>query len=184
MKIMKYQKPTDQIPSQFLKRNIERINVLDKPIIDVACGYGRNGAYLANKEYKVVFIDHDIDCLKFIQEGKSLSEDGNVDKKYIRTIKKDLESEPLPFPDSSVGGVIDIHYYNPFLISESIRVLCKGGFLCFETIDGRGDNVELLPEYKFIKESLKDFEIIEYHESRKGPEWMHKATLKIFAIKN
>ena len=179
----KYQKPIDQAPSKFLIRNLNRINILEKPIIDAACGYDRNGAYLAKNRYKVIFIDYDIDCLKYIQEGKTISDKGHVDKKYIRTIKKDLENELLPFPDESVGGVIDIHYYNPLLINESVRVLCKGGFLCFESIEARGKNIDSLPEYGSIRKSLKNFEIIEYHEYEKGSKWMHKATLKVLAIK-
>ena len=49
MKNIKYQKSSDQVPFKFLIRNLNRINILEKSIIDVACGYGRNGAYLAKK---------------------------------------------------------------------------------------------------------------------------------------
>ena len=180
----KHCKPKDQTPSAFLVKNIEKIDILDKPILDVACGYGRNGAYMIkNKNSRVVFIDHDIDCLKYIQTGKNLSVNGDVDVNNIRVLYRNLNSGKLPFPDNSVGGIIDIHYYNPLLINEMVRVLAVGGFFCFESISARGKTICELPDYYYIKYLLDKFKIISYFEKRVVPEEFCKSITKIFAIK-
>lgn len=180
---LKHHKPKDQEPSSFFKKNIEKINIVDKPILDLACGYGRNGAFLAKRNHRVVFIDNDIECLKFIKAGKQISIDGDVDINNIRVLKKDLRLGRLPFPSLSTAGIIDIHYYNPLLIEEGIRVLASGGFFCFESIDARGNNVYELPDYGFIRDILGDFEIISYSERLVKPKRLGKSVIKIFAIK-
>lgn len=179
---LKHYKPKDQTPSAFLVKNIEKIQIIDKPILDLACGYGRNGGYLARK-YRVVFIDNDQDCLNFVRMGKNLSVDGDIDVNNIRVLKRNLRTGKLPFPDNSTGGVIDVHYYNPLLIGEMIRVLAPGGFFCFESIGGRGNNIYELPDYRYIKFMLKSFEIVSYFEKMAKPEELCKSVTKIFAIK-
>ena len=180
---LKHYKPKDQTPSGFLVNNIKKIDILDKPILDIACGYGRNGGYLAYNNCRVVFIDNDIDCLNYIQTGKELSVNGDVNVNNIRVLYKNLNLGELPFPNNSVGGIIDVHYYNPLLIKEMVRVLDVGGFFCFESISARGKNIFELPDYNFIKHEINGFEIISYVERKVGPEELCKSTTKIFAIK-
>ena len=180
---LKHYKPIDQTPSSFLVNNIKKIDILNKPILDIACGYGRNGGFLAYNNCRVVFIDNDIDCLKYIQTGRGLSVQGDVDANNIRVLYKNLNLGKLPFPNDSVGGIIDIHYYNPSLIGELIRVLDVGGFFCFESISARGQNIFELPDYNFVKNKLNDFEILSYFERKVFPEELCKSVTKIFAIK-
>lgn len=175
--------PIDQTPSRFLVDNLKLIDISDKPILDVACGYGRNGGYLAKNNHRVVFIDKDIECLRYIKNGGKLSEQGHVDTRNVYALYKNLDEGKLSFPNDSTGGVIDIHYYNPLLIDELIRVLDKGGFFCFESISARGKNVYELPDYHFIKDKLKNFKIISYVERKVNPEELGKSVMKVFAIK-
>lgn len=180
---LKHHKPKERVPSCFLVENIGKIDILEKPILDIACGYGRNGAFLAKNNHRVVFIDNDIECLKYIKTGKEISKNKEVDMKYIRTLYKNLSSGKLPFPDNSVGGIIDIHYYNPLLVEEMIRVLDIGGFFCFESISARGRNIYELPDYYFIRHAMKNFEIISYFEKVIEPKSLCKSVTKIFGIK-
>lgn len=125
---LKHYKPRDQTPSSFLFNNIKKIVIPNKPILDIACGYGRNGGFLAYKDCRVVFIDNDIDCLKYIQTGKDLSIYGDVKTENIRVLYKNLNLGKLPFPNDSVGGIIDIHYYNPcgiVFVLLNIMLRCK-----------------------------------------------------------
>lgn len=180
---LKLSRSKDQTPSQFLMDNIKLIDILNKPIIDVACGYGRNGGYLVKDNNRVVFIDNDVDCLEYISSGKNISDYGDVDLNNVRVLHMDLNWAKLPFPNDSAGGIIDIHYYNPFLIKEMIRVLSIGGFFCFETISARGNNVYELPDYNLIKKLLKNFEIVSYSERQVKPFELGKSVVKIFAVK-
>lgn len=43
---------------------------MDFPIADIACGYGRNGAFLVDKGYSCTFCDIDEDSLNYIIQGK------------------------------------------------------------------------------------------------------------------
>ena len=45
---------------------------MDFPIADIACGYGRNGAFLVDKGYSCIFCDIDEDSLNYIIQGKNL----------------------------------------------------------------------------------------------------------------
>ena len=180
---LKHYKPRDQAPSNFFVNNIKKIDINNKPILDLACGYGRNGGFLAYNNYRVVFIDHDIECLKYIRTGRGLSINGDVEVNNIRVLYKNLNSGKLPFPNNSVGGIIDVHYYNPSLIKEMIRVLDVGGFFCFESISARGLNVFELPDYKFIKHEMHNFEIISYFEKKVAPDELCKSVTKIFGVK-
>lgn len=180
---LKHFRPKDQTPSKFFVDNIKLIEISDKPILDIACGYGRNGGYIALDNHRVVFIDNDIECLQYIKSAGRLTEYGDVNADNIRVLYKDLNKGSLPFPNCSVGGIIDIHYYNPLLISEMIRVLDVGGFFCFESISAKGKNVYELPEYHFIKDMLNDFKIVSYFEKRINPTELNKSTIKVFAIK-
>ena len=42
----KHPKPLQQDSSSKLVQCLERVSILDKPIADIACGYGRNGRIL------------------------------------------------------------------------------------------------------------------------------------------
>lgn len=108
---------------------------------------------------------------------------GDVDVNNIRVLYKNLNSGKLPFSNDSVGGIIDVHYYNPLLIREMIRVLDVGGFFCFESISARGKNIFELPDYNFIKGEMNNFEIISYFERKIVPEEFCKSVIKIFAVK-
>lgn len=88
----KHEKPVNQQPSSFLVANLARIEIIDKPILDLACGYGRNGAYLASRGHRVIFVDRDRDCLCFVKSGIGLSEDGDVNPDNIRAMYTDLNT--------------------------------------------------------------------------------------------
>lgn len=54
MKIHK--KPIDQSPSKVLFEHIDLVNIVDAPIANIACGYGRNGALFVDLGHKVIFV--------------------------------------------------------------------------------------------------------------------------------
>lgn len=181
---LKHKRPKDQEASRFLTTNMGKIHMINRPILDLACGYGRNGAYFLRQNCRVLFIDNDVDCLRFISEMKIAGAAGHFDQNNIKILKKNLTNGRLPFPDASVGGIIDVHYYSKPLIPESLRVLAPGGFYYFESIDARGNNVYELPEYGYIKHCLEDYEIVDYKEKLAKPYCLGKGTIKVIAIKH
>lgn len=160
----KHLKPRDQKASAKLIRYLAEIEITDKPIADIACGYGRNGAYLAALNHPVIFMDMDNDCLQFIAEGKNVAETGDIPLKNIKIMNVDLTLD-WPFPKESLGGIICVHFYYPNLISRWISSIGENGFFYFETIDARTCNASMLPYENEIRDLLKsDFEILHYTE--------------------
>lgn len=184
MNITLHKQPVEQSPSKHLLEHINSIEIAKVPIADIACGYGRNGAYFVDLGYEVIFVDKAEDGLNFINKGIGVSVNGNIDLDLVTTVNMDLETEQWIFKDNSLGGIINVHYHNKYLIPEFIKSLCIGGFLYIESIDARGHNYLQLPEYKYIVRALgSNFDIIYYKEKLAKPYVMNVATITLLAVK-
>lgn len=173
----KYARPIDMEPSRFVHKYVSSLYNLQRPVIDVACGYGRNGLEILKGGNRCVFCDVDIKCLKEIIT--SIQFTNYRDNYCLKRI--DFDKEKWPFPDNSCAGIINVHYYNHRLIPFFMRSICKGGFLLIETIDNRGDNYLELTKSKYLFDLLKSgFDFIYYSE---GKIIHGRAKVKLFAIK-
>ncbi len=75
----KYAKPFVPESSKILKDYIDKISPpMDFPIADIACGYGRNGAFLVDKGYSCIFCDIDEDSLNYIIQAETAPKIGLV----------------------------------------------------------------------------------------------------------
>jgi SAM-dependent methyltransferase len=179
-----HKQPIEQSPSKSLIEHINTIEIIKAPIADIACGYGRNGAYFVDLGYAVIFVDKAEDGLNFIEKGTGVSSNGDINLDLVTTVKMDLETEDWIFKDNSLGGIINVHYYNKALIPKFMKSLCIGGFLYIESIDARGHNYLQLPEYQYIIGALgNNFDIIYYKEKLAKPYDMNVATIKLLAVK-
>ena len=146
------------------------------PILDVACGYGRNAAYIASFGANVVCIDGDtaaLDHIKTLPEAHRLT-----------TMKLHLLDDPWPFVHESVGAIVNVHYYHPTLLDKFIQSLKSGGFLCLETIGGHGGNYHDLPPREYVRDQLAEwFDLRYYKENLACPEHSDAVSVKLFAIK-
>jgi len=182
--MIKYRKPADQSPSIKLCEYLDITALPNAPIVDVACGYGRNGAYCVRKGRKVIFLDRDREALNFISEGINVAQNGNIDTQLVRTVRVDFNNNRWPIPADSVAGIINVHYYNSNLIPMFISSLKIGGFLYIETVDGRGSNFWNLPKYRELYTALKNtFEFIYYSERKVKPYEYGAASLKMYGIR-
>lgn len=182
---MKHKKPISNTPSKNFIKYFDLINVnKNKPILDVPCGYGRNGQYCVEKGYECIFCDYDIDAITFINNELKLNKNNNEYNELYKTIQIDLQNDKWEFNKNSCSGIINVHYYQENLIPLFLSTIDIGGFLYIETIDARGYNFIELPEYKSIYNLMKDrFQILFYKEKIVKPELLNRATLKIFGIK-
>ena len=183
--VMKHKKPLSQDPSRILVEHFDALHCLkDKPILDIACGYGRNGAFFVNKGYECYFCDIDRDCLQFIEEGVGVCENGSINKSLYKVYSIDFENQEWPFAENSASGIINVHYYNKDIVKKFINTVCVGGFIYIETISARGENYLELPEHKYIYDLMKDkYAFIYYNEKIVKPIELSKATLKLLAIR-
>lgn len=182
----KHPKPKDQEPSSKLIEYANEIEIPEMPIADVACGYGRNGAYFASQNIPVIFIDMDQDCLNFICKGKDVSITGDIPPEQIKCMNVDL-TEKWPLPPNSLSGIICTHFYYPGLITQWSKSIVKNGFIYFETIEARKANENVLPwENEIRKELEREFDILHYSErtvknTNQFPQ--RKVSCLVFAVK-
>jgi SAM-dependent methyltransferase len=144
--------------------------------LDVACGYGRNAAYIASFGVNVVCIDDDTAALDHIM---TLSE-----AHRLTTMKLHLLDDSWPFTYESVGAIVNVHYYHPTLLDRFMESLRSGGYLYLETIGGHRGNYRDLPPREFIRDQLADsFDLRHYKENLACPERSDAVSVKLFAIK-
>jgi SAM-dependent methyltransferase len=147
------------------------------PILDVACGSGRNAFPLHKLGCTVICIDRDLSRLP---TGPSISHDPASPELILRQM--DLLKDAWPFVESSIGGIINIHFFCPLLLPAFERSLAPGGYLLLETVPGCGGNYLELPKAGMVKSAfgkVLDFEF--YHERRVGPNGIDAVTVRMLA---
>jgi SAM-dependent methyltransferase len=88
--------------------------------LDLACGAGRNAAWLAGRGWEVVAIDGAAEAIRLVRE-----KDPRIDARVL-----DLETDaPLPFADATFDLVAILYFLHRPLFAEARRVLRPGGML-------------------------------------------------------
>ena len=161
-------------PTPFLQRFSSKMAQAagNYPVIDVACGTGRNGIFLAQLGIKVVFIDKDL---------SRLPADGHELHPLTLTRQRcDLITDPWPFRESTVGGIVLIDFLHLPLIPRFEHCLTSGGLLLLETVSGRGENYRELPRVGELRAAVQNgFEIDFYRESPCGPAPLMRVSVKM-----
>jgi tellurite methyltransferase len=86
--------------------------------LDLACGAGRNAAWLAQRGWDVVAIDGSHEAIRIVREHRL-----PIDARVL-----DLETgAPLPFENESFDLVAILFYLHRPLFAEAKRVLKRGG---------------------------------------------------------
>ena len=133
------------------------------PILDLACGRGRNGLALAEHGASVVFADKSSSALESVEQR--LAEDDLPGSVW----QVDLE-EPgsNPFAEFSFGAVIGFRYLHRPLFPALKNSVIGGGLLVYETFTieqrrfGRPNNPDYLLQPNELQEMFQAWEII-YH---------------------
>jgi SAM-dependent methyltransferase len=163
--------------SPLVRRFASRIAVAASgdPILDVACGSGRNAALLLELGCRVVCIDKDQTGLQ--NQLSRLPCSGAVTLQHL-----DLARDPWPFGAESVGGIINVHFLRPALFPCFERSLRKGGYLLLESVPGCGKNYLELPSAGEVQSALgRAFDFEFYKERKVGPHDSDAVTVKAVA---
>jgi tellurite methyltransferase len=137
---------------------------LEGPILDLACGEGENGLYLAGLGLPVILADRSPEALakaKKAAEGKELT---------IGFREIDLETGENPLEEEQYRGILVFRYLHRPLIPCLKKGIRKGGILIYETFTreqaryGRPHNPNFLLQPGELQGWFKDWQPIHYFE--------------------
>lgn len=135
------------------------------PILDLACGDGRNGLYLAARGLRVLFYDRSRESLDLVQRAALHA---NL---VCETRQIDLEVDGVnPLPENRFGAVLVFRYLHRPLIASIRKSLCAGGILIYETFTmeqprfGKPCNPEFLLRPGELKSWFQGWEVLHYFE--------------------
>lgn len=99
-----------------------------RPVLDLACGRGRNALAVAASGLRTIGLDRDAAALA------ELGARAREARLAIAGVRADVEAgHALPFASGSLGGVLVFRFLSRPLAAEIARVLAPGGLLVFET---------------------------------------------------
>ena len=134
------------------------------PVLDLACGRGQNGFFLAELSIPVVLIDRNPELL-----GKALkaAEGKGLDISFREV---DLETGQNPIEEDHYRAILVFRYLHRPLIPFIKKAIKKGGILIYETFTsqqplyGRPYNPDHLLEPAELFNWFKDWQVIHYFE--------------------
>jgi SAM-dependent methyltransferase len=135
------------------------------PVLDLACGSGRNGIYLATLGVPVVLCDISEEALS---RARKLAREQGVSPRF-RVL--DLEKKgPSPLEEDAYGGMIVFRYLHRPLIPAIKASLRSKGVLIYETFTvdqvryGKPTNPDYLLKLGELCQWFSDWEILHYSE--------------------
>jgi tellurite methyltransferase len=142
------------------------------PILDLACGDGHNGVFLATKDLPVICCDISEGALS---RAEKLASENRV---KVGLWQVDLEAEAAnPLQEDLYGGILVFRYLHRPLISCIKKALKKGGILIYETFTvdqpkfGKPHNPNFLLEQGELLGWFEDWEIVSDFEGvKQDPE--------------
>lgn len=126
----------------------------DRPILDLACGDGRNGLFLVAKGFPVVLADRSEEAL---EKARRLAEQEGLTARFWQV---DLEREGVnPLEEAAYAGMIVFRYLHRPLIPSIRKALVRGGLLIYETytVDQPGFGKPRNPAFLLRPGELRDW---------------------------
>ena len=156
-----------QQPQNILLDQLDLLTKLDRsqPVLDLACGTGRNGLLLAENGIAVVFADISAPALAAVNQ--------RLDKDQLpgRTWQVDLEQQDVnPFSGQSFSAIIGFNYLHRPLFPALMDAVIPGGLVIYETFTtgnrqfGRPNNPDFLLRPAELETIFKEWEIIHHFE--------------------
>ncbi len=151
-------------------KNLKRL-VKNKqaPVLDLACGSGRNGLYLVKNDVLVTFSDVKSEALEQVQE--SLSHLSIEKQRKALCWQIDFEKpETLPLQEKSFAAIMIFRYLHRPLIEQIKAAIKPGGMVIYETFTeqqaqfGRPKNPDFLLKPTELVEFFSDWKILHHFE--------------------
>jgi len=137
---------------------------LEGPVLDLACGDGHNGLFLAGLGLPVILADRSSEALAKAKKSAA-------GKGFPVTFREiDLETGENPLEEEHYRGVLVFRYLHRPLIPCIKKGIRKGGILIYETFTtkqaryGRPHNPDFLLKPGELSGWFKDWQLIYYFE--------------------
>jgi tellurite methyltransferase len=160
-------------PAQVLVEHVELFlqKILPGPVLDLACGNGDNGIFLAQKGCQVICCDI---SPKSLGQAEKLAETHDT---RVVIWQVDLEiDEPNPLPKDAYGAILVFRYLHRPLLECIKKALKNGGLLVYETFTvdqpkfGKPSNPDFLLNPGELRQTFGNWEVIHYFEGiRENP---------------
>jgi tellurite methyltransferase len=138
---------------------------LSGPVLDLACGSGRNGIYLATLGAPVVLCDISEEALS---RARKMGREQGVAPGFLVL---DLEKEgSSPLEVETYGGMLVFRYLHRPLIPAIKKAIRSGGVLIYETFTvdqlryGKPCNPDYLLKPGELRQWFADWEVLHYSE--------------------
>ena len=143
------------------------------PVLDLACGGGRNGRYLAHRGLPVCFADRSEEKLEGIR-SEFIAGDKQTSCDFWCVDFEQEDSSPLK--QRCFGAILVFRYLHRPLLSQIAQAMSPGGVLIYETFTrdhaelGRPRNPDFLLEAGELAASFSDWELLHQFEGRTQSE--------------
>jgi tellurite methyltransferase len=137
---------------------------LEGPVLDLACGRGDNGLYLAGLGLPVVFADRSGEAL---DEARASAAERHLQERFWEV---DLETGDNPLPKEHYRAILVFRYLHRPLIPHVRNAIRPGGVLIYETFTveqpkyGKPHNPDYLLQPGELVGWFRDWEVIHYFE--------------------
>lgn len=138
---------------------------LPGPVLDLACGDGNNGIFLASKGVAVLCWDRSPQALQRARE-LARAHGVNVDFKQVELEQRGVN----PLPGDAYGGILVFRYLHRPLIPCIRKALKEGGVLLYETFTvdqpkfGKPHNPDFLLKRGELRAWFDDWEVLAHFE--------------------
>jgi SAM-dependent methyltransferase len=130
---------------------------INAPVLDLACGKGRNGLYLVENDIKVVFSDINDESLE--QVGQSLNNMEEAKQKLAQCWQVDFEQIDMsPLKGKSFSAIMVFRYLHRSLFEQLKQAIKPGGMIIYETFTEQQAQFGRPKNPKFL---LKPAELVE-----------------------
>ena len=173
-------------PAQLVTRNTDLLrNTSDLgPVLDLACGDGRNGLYLLHTGLKVVFADIREDALARVSAAAGA-------RPAPQLWQIDLEAEQEnPLQGRQFGAILVFRYLHRPLMPAIANAVAPGGVVMYETFTvdqarhGRPNNPDYLLRYGELSAYFPGWETLHHFEGEQnGPFGHSRAIAQLIARK-
>ncbi len=124
---------------------------LDKPVIDIAAGQGRDVIFLSRRGLHVYGLERSREAIKLARQAAA---ENGVEVSMVLG-----DAEHLPFKRGTAGVVTVFYFLLREIMDELVAMLTPGGLLVYETFTKRQNEIDRPRNPRYL---LEDGELLAY----------------------